>query len=78
MDFERTPSRRLGRRERDTAVRRTISTDTLFQICNLRERWILATGAEKVTEGLEGDTTVASLVEQRKRFLVVGRGLRDD
>jgi len=37
---------------------------------------VLAACAKEVAEGIEGDTAIATLVEQRKGFFVVGGCLR--
>ena len=42
---------------------------------DLRQRRVLAAGAQQVAQRGEVDAAVAALVEQREGFLVVGRGL---
>jgi len=48
-----------------------ITTDTLLQISDFRQRRILAACAEEVTQLLERDASVAALVEKGERFFVV-------
>lgn len=50
----------------------TVTTDALLQVPDLGHGRVLATGAQKVAEVVEGDTAVAALVEQRESLLVVG------
>ena len=51
---------------------RTITAHTLLQIPNLRQRGILAAGAQQVAEGVEGDAAVAAFVEEGEGFFEVG------
>ena len=51
---------------------RTITTNTLLQIPNLRQSGILAAGAQQVAEGVEGDAAVAAFVEEGEGFFEVG------
>jgi len=55
--------------------RRTITGDIFFEIPDLGERRILPAGAEEIAQTVQGDTAVASLVEQAESLLVVGRSL---
>lgn len=55
----------------------TVTSHILFQVTNFCQGGVLATGTKEVTEGFERDATVAALVVQRERFLVVCRSLRD-
>jgi hypothetical protein len=53
----------------------TITTSALLKIANLGQRWVLAAGAQEVTEGFELNSAGAALVEQREGFFVVCAGL---
>lgn len=55
--------------------RLTVTTDALLQFPDLVHGWVLATGAQKVAEVVEGDTAVSALVEEGESLLVVGRSL---
>lgn len=53
----------------------TVTSDILLEVLDLGEGGVLAAGAEQVAEAFEGDTAVATLVEQGESLLVVGRSL---
>ena len=55
--------------------RLTVTTDALLQVPDLGHGRVLATGAQKIAEVVEGDTAITALVEQRESLLVVCRGL---
>lgn len=53
----------------------TVAANILLEILDLGEGWVLAASAKQITEAVECDTAVATLVEQGKSLLVVGRSL---
>lgn len=53
-------------------IRTVSTTHTTLQIIDLGEGWILATGAQKVTEALVIDTPGTALVEEGEGFFEVG------
>ena len=54
---------------------RTITTHSLLEFGDLSKGRVLSTGAQQVTQGVESDATVATLIEEREGFFVVCRGL---
>jgi hypothetical protein len=53
----------------------TITTNRLLQIANLSQSWVLPASAQQIAEEVTSDTAGATAIEERERFLVVGRGL---
>lgn len=53
----------------------TVSTNTMLEVTDLRQRRVLSACAEQVAERFECDASVAALVEQGEGFFVVCRCL---
>lgn len=51
---------------------RTVSTDTLLQVRDLRQSGILTTCPQQIAQRLDRDLSGTALIEEREGFLVVG------
>jgi len=54
----------------------TVRANVLLQISDLGQGGVLAARSQQITKGIESDTSIASLVEERKCFFVVCACLR--
>jgi hypothetical protein len=52
-------------------VKLTVTSDSLFQIFDLGQRWVLAACAKEIAKGVERDAAGSTLVKQLECFLVV-------